>query len=110
MSRLARSFGLLFLIFSILMVNSSYPSYAWLLFVLHFMQGHTTHTYAARFFDIRTLFLCLRFGSNSLFACFSCLYTHVYIPCACLLGPTPFLQLVVRLYTHVYIRLSVFWV
>src|ERR1051325_8250253 len=29
-------------------------------------------------------------------------------PCTCLLGPTPFPQFATRLYTHVYIRLSVF--
>ena len=60
-------------------MNSSPPGYAWLLFALTFMQGRTTHTYAARFVHIHTLFLCLRFGSNSLFAGFSCSYTHVYV-------------------------------
>ena len=114
-------------------MNSSPLGYAWLLFALTFMQGRTTHTYAARFVHIHTLFLCLRFGSNSLFAGFSCSYTHVYVlvlasgvqlpfrsllrvciptyTSVCLFfGSNSLLAGVLHLYTHVCISILVFWV
>src|ERR1043165_4132574 len=75
------------------MANSSHPSYAWLLFVFHFIQGPVVPIHSAHFSDTRKFFFYLLFGSNSLLAGVVNSYTHVYCAFAlCVFVLTLFLQ------------------
>ena len=91
-------------------MNSSPLGYAWLLFALTFMQGCTTHTYAARFVHIHTLFLVLAswvlLPFRSLLRV--CIPTYTFV--RLFFGSNSLLAGVLHLYTHVCISILVFWV